>query len=149
VLAIAPGSQRKRVGAPMATRRREPYIPAWVVKHAMVILFGLALILLAMTETRAQVVIDERADDELIIKSVELGTVAPRCQVYYCDGNDRDCDGVLDQVCVGLEYDICRFGSVVYAFMRASYSGFCDGSRPLECTETGLIVSPSNCRPGG
>ena len=62
---------------------------------------------------------------------------------------DNNCDGVLDQSCPGLEYDICKDGGIVDAYMKAAFTGQCvKEPEPEICDQNRLVVSPSICIPG-
>ena len=76
-----------------------------------------------------------------------------QCEEKFCDSADTDCDGVLDNTCTGLMYNVCKDGSVVDAYMDAALSGFCVGrsepaappSEVVYCDEGKLVVSPAVC----
>ena len=65
--------------------------------------------------------------------------IPKQCQPQYCESDDLDCDGILDQSCPGLEYDICVAGSVVDAYVQAAFTGQCVNEP--QCGE--LVVSPA------
>ncbi len=72
-------------------------------------------------------------------------SIPPQCEIKFCDSDDLDCDGVLDQGCPGLEYDVCVDGSISDSYREAAYSGFCITPVVHECVPGELVISPSNC----
>lgn len=72
--------------------------------------------------------------------------VPPQCETKYCDSADTNCDGVLDEACPGLEYNVCKDGSIVKSYMDAALTGFCLEDKP-EPQCDGLVISPATRPP--
>jgi hypothetical protein len=77
------------------------------------------------------------------IKGMQVA-IPVQCDEKFCESDDLNCDGVLDQTCPGLEYDICTDGSIVESYIEAAFTGFCvEEVEVEELVCGGLVISPS------
>ena len=91
----------------------------------------------------AQTVILDGEGKSWTVKELHLTSKAV-CEQTFCDQFDTDCDGVLDQQCPGLEYDICEQGGIVAAYINAAFTGQCVAEPQKDCAPPGTIaVSPT------
>ena len=80
----------------------------------------------------------------------EVGSPEPECEVKYYSQWDVSRDGVFDQLCVGLEYDVCDINGESEAYFEFSVKGgVCKPAEPVEpvvyCDEQVIVVSPTIC----
>ena len=97
---------------------------------------------LLATQTQAQTQTMAIINGELVlveIQTIEMVT-EPQCPDRHCDQYDDDCDGVLDTMCPGLQYDICVAGSIALSYMEAAFTGICFQPEPF--LEDELCISP-------
>lgn len=91
----------------------------------------------------------EGIDEPVLVQITGMQVKIPaQCKAKFCDSADVDCDGVLDNTCPGLTYDVCKDGSVVDSYMDAALTGFCIQERKVEpviCEDDVLVVSPTVC----
>ena len=109
----------------------------------------LALLFLLPTAVQAETIL--KIGDEtykIDVQSIHA-EVHRACERVFCDAGDTDCDGVLDDYCPGLTYDVCEQGSIVASYIQAAFTGFCYSQEPEvdgdECNFDGLSVSPGGC----
>lgn len=91
----------------------------------------------------------EGIDRPVMVEITHMQVKIPaQCEARFCDSADVDCDGVLDNTCPGLAYDVCKDGSVVASYMDAALTGFCIQEKTVDvisCDDDVLVVSPSVC----
>lgn len=107
-------------------------------------LSGVSLYGQTVTQKRETLVtVNGKHQGTVIVETMTIKTV-PQCQPKYCDSDDVDCDGIVDQGCPGLPYDVCVDGSIGDAYREAAFSGACIQPEPPENCDD-LTVSPNRC----
>jgi hypothetical protein len=74
---------------------------------------------------------------------VESGPVV--CELEFCDPFDKNCDGVLDETCPGLTYDICSPTGVADAYQELQQAGKTCESLLVDPCDADTIVSGLSC----
>ena len=111
----------------------------------------LAAVLLASSAFAAEytAVTVEGINEPVLVQITGMQVKIPaQCKAKFCDSADVDCDGVLDNTCPGLTYDVCKDGSVVESYMDAALTGFCIQAKTVDvisCDDDVLVVSPTVC----
>ena len=116
------------------------------MKNVFFIVLALACGSIAAMQSSAQVILLDDQEFDVRIKGLEL-TTEPICAPDFCEAGDTDCDGILDEGCPGLVYDPCEYGSIIWAYVEAAFTGQCaqdDDPEPVDCSDD-LVVSPSVC----
>ncbi len=112
---------------------------------------GLIAVILASSAFAAEytTVTVEGIDSPVLVQITGMQVKIPvQCEEKFCDSADTDCDGVLDNTCPGLAYNVCKDGSIVESYMDAALTGFCIQEQAVDvvyCDEGVLVVSPSVC----
>lgn len=86
----------------------------------------------------------------ITITGIQFEVGKPECEVKYYSQWDVSRNGVFDELCVGLEYDVCDIdGESVAYFEFSAKGGVCKPAVPVEpvvyCDENKIVVSPSVC----
>jgi len=118
--------------------------------RGLIVYVGMAMVAAGSVATFAQTTLDGDERDWKVT-GVQLERVKPlachRDLAVYSQ-HDTDQDGVLDDVCIGMEYDPCDIHSAQINMIRNTMAGLCrtleDEARDAACTD-GLTPRPKDC----
>ena len=114
------------------------------MKHIAAITLATVAGFASVTTTATTVITaEELAKSGLKVTGYILENITePICANPVYDQWDINEDGVLDQICVGLEYDVCEVDGVATAYFDFSVKGGV-------CSDTPAPFIPDNCAPEG
>ena len=120
------------------------------MKFFAITIIGILLSSVVMAQNEREIDIRNLRDLGIEITGIQFTVNAPQCEVKYFSPFDTKQDGILDRVCVGLEYDTCDPNGESKAYFEFQRKGGVCKTTPapepvVYCDENKIVVSPSVC----
>ena len=117
------------------------------------IVIGIAISGVVMAQNEREIDLRNLRDLGIDITGIQFTVNEPQCEVKYFSPFDTKQDGILDRVCVGLQYDTCDPNGEAEAYFEFQRKGgVCKTTPPapvpepvVYCDENKIVVSPTVC----